>query len=313
MTRRALVVVVLGFLAACTESPPPRPPSRLLVVATIYPLYEFARHTAGDRADVVSLIPVGVEPHDWEPSPQDLLTLRRARVLVFNGAGLEPWVARVLAEIATPGIVAINTTEGIPLRRARETGPGQDPRPAGQDSAARAGADPHVWLDPRLARSQLEAIRAGLVRADPDNAPAYDENARAFAATLTALDQAFETGLRTCARREVVTSHAAFAYLTSRYGLTQVPLMGLAPESEPSPAHMAAIVRFARRHRVKYVFFETLVNPRLADALAREVGAGTLVLNPIEGLTKQQQADGKGYVTLMEENLQNLRIALECR
>jgi zinc transport system substrate-binding protein len=151
------------------------------------------------------------------------------------------------------------------------------------------------------------------VRADPDNAPAYDENARAFAATLTALDQAFETGLRTCARREVVTSHAAFAYLTSRYGLTQVPLMGLAPESEPSPAHMAAIVRFARRHRVKYVFFETLVNPRLADALAREVGAGTLVLNPIEGLTKQQQADGKGYVTLMEENLQNLRIALECR
>ena len=107
-------------------------------------------------------------------------------------------------------------------------------------------------------------------------------------------------------------SHASFAYPAKRYRLTQVPVMGLSPESEPSPAQLAQIVRFARRHKVQYIFFETLVSPKLAETLAREVGAQTLVLNPSEGLTKDDEAAGKGYVELMEDNLTNLRTALDC-
>jgi zinc transport system substrate-binding protein len=122
----------------------------------------------------------------------------------------------------------------------------------------------------------------------------------------------YERGLAQCARREIVVSHASFAYAARRYRLTQVPVMGLSPDSEPSPAQMAQIVRFARRHEVKFIFFETLVSPKLAETLAREVGARTLVLNPIEGLTREDQAAGKGYVELMEDNLADLRTALEC-
>jgi len=132
-------------------------------------------------------------------------------------------------------------------------------------------------------------------------------------ARLEALHEAYRTGLAHCARREVVASHAAFGYLARRYGLTLVPVMGLAPDAEPTPAQLASIVRFAREKKVKYIFFETLVNPRLAETLAREVGAQTLVFNPIEGLTREEQAAGRGYVALMEENLKNLRTALECR
>ena len=120
-------------------------------------------------------------------------------------------------------------------------------------------------------------------------------------------------GLGECARREIIVSHASFTYPSKRYRLSQMPVMGLSPESEPSPAQLAQIVRFARRHKAQYIFFETLISPKLAETLAREVGAKTLVLNPLEGLTKDDEAAGKGYISIMEDNLRHLRVALECK
>jgi zinc transport system substrate-binding protein len=173
--------------------------------------------------------------------------------------------------------------------------------------------DPHVWLDPTLASVQAQTIADGLAQADSAGRPVYLENAKALAARLDALDQAFAAGLHDCARREVVTTHAAFAYLTRRYQLTQVPLMGSAPEAEPSPADLAAIVQTARRLHVTHVFFEPLVSPRLAQTLAREIGATTLALDPIEGVTREQAAAGAGYVELMQANLAALRLGLGCK
>ena len=155
-------------------------------------------------------------------------------------------------------------------------------------------------------------IASALERADPGNAAGYRANAGALGARLRQLHQTFEKGLARCARREVVASHAAFSYLARRYGLTVVSIAGVAPEAEPTPAQLAALVRFARDRKVQYIFSETLVGSRLADTLAREVGARTLVFNPIEGLTAEEQAAGKGYLALMEQNLANLRLALDC-
>jgi zinc transport system substrate-binding protein len=254
-------------------------------------MYEFARQVAGDRARVVSLVPAGAEPHDWEPSPQDMAEVRRANLFVYNGAGFEPWAEKVKAEIDGKNTPVVSASAGIPL----------------------VGKDPHVWLDPTLARTEVEAIRAALTQIDPGGAALYATRAQAFSAKLDALDERFAAGLRDCKRRDVVVSHAAFGYLTRRYGLEQVPVMGLAPESEPSPAALAAIVRLARQRKVEAVFFETLVNRRLADTLGREIGARALLLNPIEGLTREEAAAGKGYLDLMEANLANLRDGLGCR
>lgn len=287
-------------LAACNQGPASEP--NVLVVTSFYPLYEFTRQIAGSAARVVSLVPPGVEPHDWEPSPQDLTRIREARLFVYNGAGLEPWVARLEGAQASSGPVMVRATEGIPLLAASQSGGRGEPAP-----------DPHVWLDPVLAQSMLETIRAALVTVDPAHAVTYAGNARGFTTKLQALHEAFGAGLKDCARSEIVTSHAAFGYLARRYGLTVVPIMGLAPESEPTPAQLASIVRFAREKKVKYIFFETLVGPKLAETLAREVGARVLVFNPVEGLTPEEEAAGRGYVALMEENLKNLRLALDCR
>lgn len=290
-----IAVLLLGGVALLVWLRPAEPPKadRLQVVASFYPLREFTRQVGGDRMEVTSLVPPGVEPHDWEPSPADMAQVQRARLFIYNGAGLEPWVAKLLREIAGKGLVAVKVTEGLPLK-------GTPP-------------DPHVWLDPVLVQSQVEAIRAGLARADPAHAATYEANARAFTAKLAALHGEFEQGLAKCARRQIITSHAAFGYLAARYGLALISIAGLAPEAEPNPAELARLVQLVRRHGIRYVFFETLVSPRLAEALAREVGARTLVLNPIEGLTKEEAGTGRDYLALMRENLRSLREGLECQ
>jgi zinc transport system substrate-binding protein len=320
--RRARAAAGLGLafvsvaLTACDQgaSPPGSGPDRLLVIASFYPLYDFVRHVAGDDVDVVSLVPPGVEPHDWEPSPHDLAEVRRARLLVYNGAGLEPWVERVLRDVAGTDLVVVNATRGLAL--VTDQAVDDDGRSTGTPGIARRGTapvDPHVWLDPVLAISQVEAIRAGLQQADPVRAATYEVNAVAYVARLRALDAAYAGGLRDCARRDVVTAHAAFGYLTRRYGLTQVPVLGVLPEAEPSPADLARLIQAARRRGVRAVFAETILNRRLTEALAREVGAEVLVLNPLEGLTAEEQAAGKDYLSVMEENLRALRAGLGCR
>lgn len=285
-----LIAVAVALTAGCQASaPPPKP----VVVATIYPLWEFSRQVAGARADAVALVPPGVEPHDWEPSPRDVSLVQRATVFVHTGTGLDAW-SRKLADGRRPSVV-VDASRGLSLISIADT------------------TDPHVWLDPTLARAQVQAIAAGLEQADPAGRETYAANARAYAARLEALDQAFAAGLAECARRELVTSHAAFAYLARRYRLAQVPIMGLGPEAEPSPATMAAIVKQARSLKVTHIFFEPLVSARLAEALGREIGATPLPLDPVEGVTRPEADAGMGYVELMQANLANLRIALGCR
>jgi zinc transport system substrate-binding protein len=296
VTRACLLVLLCGVLAAgCRESPAPG--GKPLVVASFFPMYDFARQVAADRAQVISLVPPGVHGHDWEPSPQDVAQVRRARIFVYNGAGFEPWVDKVIKEAAGSATVVVAASAGLTVAR----------------TGADGGTDPHVWLDPVLAKGEVDAIRAALERGDPAGTSAYEAKASAYAARLADLDGRFEAGLRDCARREVVVSHAAFGYLTRRYRLEQIAVTGLAPQAEPSPAALAAIVRTARERKVTAIFLEPLVSPKLAETLAREVGVRLLTLDPIEGVTRKEAAEGIGYLELMVRNLQSLREGLGCK
>ena len=289
--RAGVALAALLALAGCREGPAP---TRPLVVTTIFPLWDLTRHVAGDRAEAQALVPPGVEPHDWEPSPRDVSLVQRAAVFVHTGTGLDAWASRLVGGLGSRTEV-VDAARGLSLL------------------SQGASVDPHVWLDPTLARAQTQTIAEGLTRADPAGAPVYRANAAKLAARLDALDQAFAAGLRDCARHELVTSHAAFAYLARRYGLIQLPVMGIAPEAEPNPADLAALVRTARQRHVTHVFFEPLVSPRLAQTLAREIGATTLPLDPIEGVSREQAAADAGYVELMQANLATLRTGLGCR
>ena len=279
---------------------------KLRVTASFYPMAEFARQIGGDRVEVATLVAPGTEPHDYDPTPRDIAAVHDSGLFIYNGAGFEPWADKISQELRANGVVVVNASEGISL----STGD------SGSEGAGRQGSpyyDPHVWLDPVLAAQEVDNIMKGLIEADPENRAYYEGNAEAYKNRLAALDSAFREGLADCDRRDIVTSHKAFKYLADRYGLTMAPISGLSPDEEPSPQKLAEVARFARDNNVDYIFFESLVSPKLSETIASEVGARTLVLNPLEGLTEADIAAGRDYISLQTENLDNLRLALGCK
>ncbi|HEY3247826.1 MAG TPA: zinc ABC transporter substrate-binding protein [bacterium] len=301
MPRAAALAVVLGLLAAAC-APRAGPPNTLAVIATFYPLYEFAQRVGGDRVAVRVLIPAGVEPHDFEPTPRDVAGVAGVRVLIYNGAGFEPWLEKLLPEVP-PSAVRVNTTRGLPLRSGFR----------GAEGGSAPAEDPHVWLDPVLASRQVDAIIEGLSAADPGGRGAYAANGARVKADLEALHQRFASTLAHCRRRTFITTHAAFGYLARRYALMQISISGLSPETEPSPARLKQIVQEARRAGVEVIYYETLISPRVAEVIAGEVGVHTAVLNPIEGLTSEEQRRGSNYFRVMDENRRTLGSGLGCR
>lgn len=313
---RAALALCAGLsvmIAGCTSSS--QPATGLTVVATFYPLQYFAQRIGGARVEVRTLVPPGAEPHDYEPTPQDVVALRHARVVVFNGAGLEPWLMRLLPEVPASA-VRVNATEGLPLITGEpgNTGaPTLAPLARGGAGERHALVDPHVWLDPMLARDQVARILAGFVRADSRGRSEYQANAAVLDLELRALHGRFEEALAYCGRREFIVTHAAYGYLARRYGLTQVAITGLTPEAEPPPARLAEVVGVARQRSIPVVYYEPLDGPRLAEAVAREAGARVAPLNPLEGLTLAQEREGDNYFTVMHANLSELIAGLDCR
>lgn len=261
--------------------------SRTIVVAGFYPLAWAAQRIAGEDVHVVNLTPAGAEPHDLELSPRDVEEVHDAALVVYLGSGFQPALEDAVEN--RPGR-SLDLLEGQRLMAATDEKQGAE--------------DPHVWLDPSRFARMVTPIGVALHR---------EKAAARLAAELRALDAQMGAGLQNCRRRQIITSHAAFGYLANRYGLRQIPLTGLAPEAEPSPRDVEALVDEVRRTGATTVFFETLVSPRLAETVAREAGTTTAVLDPLEGLTEDEIAAGEDYLSVMRRNTATLREALGCR
>jgi zinc transport system substrate-binding protein len=247
------------------------------VVAAFYPLAYAAEKIGGPSFDVHNLTPPGAEPHDLELTPREVARIQQADVVLYLSHGFQPAVSKAVADARG---TRLDVLAGLPLH----------------------GNDPHVWLDPVLFARIGRRIGSALQR-----------SSAGLSADLQKLDRDYRAGLLDCKRHEIVTSHEAFGYLAARYGLKQVAITGVTPEAEPTPQQLAHVIQVVRRTHATTVFFETLVSPRLAETVAREVGARTAVLDPIEGLTPDEQKRGEDYLTLMRQNLTALRKALGCR
>ncbi|MCZ7399740.1 MAG: metal ABC transporter substrate-binding protein [Candidatus Methanoperedens sp.] len=285
-----LLIVLLVSLIGCIEQP--KSSGKINVVTTFYPMYEFSKRIGGEKTDVSVLVPAGAEPHDWEPGPKDIIRIQSSEIFVYNGAGLEPYVD-TLKNIESRKLIVVDSSEGIELIKEGDA------------------TDPHIWLDPVLAKYQVETIEKAFIKADPQNSDYYRANAQALMQDMDALDVYISKELAPAKKKVFISSHSAFSYFAERYGLTQIAIAGLSPDVEPSPAKIAEIVGLARENQVKYIFFETLVSPKLSEVIAKEAGAQTLVLNPIEGISEAQIKKGENYFTLMQENVKNLKLALE--
>ncbi len=297
------------------------------VVTTFYPLQELAKSVVGDMGEVLSIVPGGMEPHDFEPTPRDIKAMYSADLVVVNGAGMDPWAEKLIPELEAKQVSVIVLAKSVDLLTGEAHHHGdEDEHEHGDEHASMemhddsegvhsdvSSSDPHFWLDPIIALGLVDQIEKVLTYRYPDLQDRLEVNSKETRSRLQAIDATYRSGLATCEKNEVVTSHNAFAYLAKRYGFETHALAGLSPEAEPSAKRLADIAAEVREEGIKYIFFETLVSPKLAETLAKETGAGTLVFNPIEGVTAEEKAAGATYFSLMESNLVSLRKALECK
>ncbi len=288
-------------------------PGKLSVCASFYPMYDFASKIGGDRIEMINMVPAGTEPHDWEPSATDITNLEKADVFIYNGAGMEHWAEKVLDSLQNKNLIAVEASNGLTLLE----GHGHEEESAGEEDHEdeeeheEEAFDPHVWLSPQNAKGEMEAIKNAFSQADPENKDYYEANFSKYAAEFDALDSEFKDTLSAFKNRDIIVAHQAFGYLCADYGLNQVAIEGLSADSEPDPARMAEIIRFAKEHDVKVIFFEELVSPKVAETIASAIGAETDVLNPIEGLSDEQLKSGDDYFSVMRQNLAALKAALE--
>lgn len=275
---------------------------KLKVMASFYTMYDFAKKIGKDKIEVTNMVPAGTEPHDWEPSTKDLIELEKSDVFIYNGAGMEQWVDDVLESLDTEELTSVEASKGIKLLK--------DTDAHEHDHEHESENDPHVWLDPQNAKYEMNQIKKALIKADSDNKDYYEANYKKEAARCDELDQQYKKELAQVSKRELVVAHEAFGYLCKAYDLEQMGIEGLSADDEPDPKQMSEVIEFAKKHKVKTIFFEELVSPKVAKTIAKETGASVKMLNPLEGLSNKKIKAGQDYFSVMKKNLSAIKEAL---
>jgi zinc transport system substrate-binding protein len=313
----ALIAVIVFDLAGFSETALGQE-ARTRVVATLFPLYDFARNIGQDRIEASLLLPPGVEPHAFEPKPGDIARVAQAEVFIYTGKTMEPWADKIVRGVGNSRLRLVDSSRGIELMKMEgaEDGAGQTnamPPPYRHDHGPQS-VDPHIWLD--LANSQIiiDTIADALIRARPADERLLRQHAEAYKEKLRALDDAFAAELSKCPLREFVhAGHYAFGYLARRYHLTYVAAQGFMPDSEPTAKQLAALARQVQSHGLKVVFYEELVEPRIASTVAKATGAQLLMLHGAHNLSRDEFEKGASFISIMQANLTNLKRGLGCQ
>lgn len=281
-------LIFLAVLAGCsdvnTESDKPQ------IYTSFYALYDFTKEIADDNADIYNIVPSGTEPHDWEPTVQDMSNINNADVLFYNGLGMESWIDKVKSSLTNSEVKFKELSLGVPVDEN--------------------STDPHIWLNPQNVKIMCKNILDTLCEIDPDNKDIYEVNYNNYMVSLDNLDKSYSDTISSLYNRSIVVSHEAYNYLCNAYGLKQTAIDGILADSEPSPDKMKDLINFVNENDIKYIFYEELVSQKTAEILAKETGTKLLPLNPFEGLTDEEISKGENYISVMYENLENIKTAL---
>lgn len=276
----------------------------LNVVTTFYPMYDFTKQVVGDKGNVTVLLEAGQDSHGYEPTPKDIAAIADADVFVYNSDEMETWVPSVLDSIGNSDVIVVDASKDIPLY---EVADGEHADEKGDAHAV----DPHVWLDPVYAQDEVSAILAGVIEADEANKAFYEENAAAFQGELAALDAAYQTAFANAKNRTFVVQHAAFGYIARRYGLTEMAVSSVSSDAEPDPAKLAELKQFMTDNHIGVVYYSDSASSKTAETLAGETGAALEVLSPLESISQKEQAAGKDYLSVMQDNLTALKKTIQ--
>jgi zinc transport system substrate-binding protein len=297
-----LLLIVLLVAPGCRQHQEQK--GKLQVVTTLFPLYDFAKRIGGDKAQVSLLLPPGVEAHSFEPRPEDIVRVHHADLYIYTNSFMEPWARSIIAGVNQAKLEVVEGGRGIPLLPA--------PKLDAQEAHEHGGMDPHIWLDFDNARKIAANILAAYVARDPKNKAYYQQNAAGLDRELAALDRQYRETLANCPKKVFLHGgHYAFGYLARRYGLKYISASAVNADAEPTPAKLAQLVQLMRSEHLHYVYTEEMLSPRVAETIARETGAKVLTLRAAHNLTRDEFQRGVTFISLMEQNLQNLKTGLQ--
>lgn len=317
----SLLLAACGGGKTASSSNPATGDEKIKVVATFYPMYDFAKEVVGDEGEVSLLIPAGTEPHDYEPSAKDMAAISDADVLVYNLDEFETWMDNVKDNLNKDKTLVIEAGDEIDLLAA--SGDGHDHEEEEdhdheaeeshdhEDEHDHDGKDPHVWTDPVMAIKEVQEIAKELGEKYPEKKATFDQNAAAYVAKLEKLDADYQAAFKDAKNKTFLVQHAAFGYLAHQYGLTQESIAGISPDQEPTPARLAELKHFVEDHGVSVIYFEENANSKVAETLSNETGVKLSVLNPLESLTNEQMKAGENYLSIMEDNLKALKESIK--
>jgi zinc transport system substrate-binding protein len=291
---------------------------QLTVVTTLFPLYDFTKNIAGDKASVTLLLPPGVEAHSFEPKAGDMLRVNRADIFIFTGKPMEPWADSLLKGMDNKGLLVVDTSKGITLLEGedehndRSHSPGDKHSKESHDHHGKI--DPHIWLDLVNAQKMVSTIVEALVAKDPLNKDYYTTNSDTFITKLADLDSRYKETFLTCRKSIFIHGgHFAFNYLAKRYNLHYISAYQGSPDAEPTPKRLITLKKKMQENNIQYVYYEELIAPRVAEVLAKETGATLLKLHGAHNISKGEFEKGVSFLSLMEGNLKNLKAGLECQ
>ena len=301
-----LLILFLTFLLSCQQAKESKiDDKKLKVIATIFPIYDFANNVGGDKIKVTMLLPPGTDAHHYELRPEDIVKVSKTDIFLFTNFEMEPWSYKIInAADKNTNMLAIETGSGavlMPLNKEEE-----------HDDHA-SGFDPHIWLDMDNAQKMVDNIAAAFIKKDPRNSDYYLKNAHDYKLKLTALDQRYRNELSSCKTKTILhAGHWAFAYLAKRYNLKYIAAYNVLADAEPSPQKIVALVRQVKTEKVPFIYYEDMINPRLAHMIAKETGVGLLKLNNGHDVSKTGIKNGESFISLMENNLTNLKKGMQC-
>ncbi len=292
MRKIALVLILMLGLSACIQKPVED--GKIRIVVSFYILEDFTKKIGGDLVTVINLTQSAGEPHEFEPSTQDMKILSDAKHIMILGNDFEPWFNDVYDTIKSNGLDVLVLSDGFETIVDQNT----------------QQIDPHIWTSITNAQLIFTKIKDYLIQLDPTHASSYTQNYELYNEDFNQLKLEYSSAINDRVRNEFVTNHAAFGYLAQEFGLTMIPIMGLEPDAEPSASVMAQIIDVVKLYKIPYILYEDEANTEVAKTIAKETGALTGILRPIESLNSDQRSLGKDYFNLMRENLEWLKKAL---
>ncbi len=280
------------------------------IVTTLFPQYDFARQIAGEKADVTLLLPPGVESHSYEPTPADIVKINSAQLFIYTGKEMEIWADRIINGIDNKALTVLPASEGIQLSESDE--PEDIHEGESEDDHQTHLANPHIWTDPSNAAVMVKNITTALTSIDPENSSYYTKNANTLLSELDKLDTDLKSLVANKKRDEVVFGgRNAFYYLLKRYSIQYKSAYdSCATEAEPSARIVAELIDEIKSKSIPVIFYEELIVPKVAKSIADETGAKMLLLHSCHNLTKDELSKGESYLSIMKQNVENLKEAL---